>query len=324
MEDGVTLITPTGYRPEAFSLCKEYVLRQTYTGPLQWIIVDDAHPPMDFFAGVFEGRRIETRKIHPLPNWFPGQNTLARNLLAAIPAIRYDKILFFEDDDWYGADYIDNQLANWRADATAVGETHAIYYNIEHQLCLELKNEVHASMCQTGIRDCLIPMLKRVCEVPTAIDIRLWAMVSPEQRALHPSRRCVGIKGLPGRPGLGMGHRPPANNPLAWGVGWGYDGEWRFLKALIGDDYLHYKAISTKDKEGEFEIFFWNGQKRYRCNQRWENGIPCAFDTFDYRALIEHVTQPHGYSGRRAPALPRKVISPIVGPQGEEIIREEK
>jgi hypothetical protein len=119
---------------------------------------------------------------------------------------------------------------------------------------------------------------------------------------------------MPGRPGLGTGH-----NPLASGLRWTYDGEWRYLRSVIGEDYLHYKAISGKEKEGEFEIFYWRGQKRFRCNQTWPNGTPCAYDTFDYQDLLAHVGQPHG----RPRSIKQKVISPIVDPAGQPIVREE-
>lgn len=317
MESGVTLITTTGYRPEAFDLCKEYVWRQTYSGPLQWIIVDDGHPPMPFNPDRFVQRGIEIQQVFPLPSWIPGQNTLARNLLAAIPVVKYDKVFFIEDDDWYAPDYLDAQIAHM-GEAMIVGETHAIYYNVKYQLFAPLNNTQHASMCQTGMHASGLPVLKKVCQTPHSIDLNLWGELKA-QGVLYEGHRCVGIKGLPGRAGLGMGHRPPVH----W-VGWGYDGEWRQLKALVGDDYLHYRAIAERsEKEGDFEIFYWSGQKRYRCNQTWESGIKCEFDTFDYRALLDHVSSPHTYSGKRAPVAQKiRSVSPIVGPNGEEIIHE--
>lgn len=37
----MTLITPTGVRPKAWSICERLMARQTYDGPVQWVIVDD-------------------------------------------------------------------------------------------------------------------------------------------------------------------------------------------------------------------------------------------------------------------------------------------
>jgi hypothetical protein len=79
--------------------------------------------------------------------------------------------------------------------------------------------------------------------------------------------------------------------------------------------------------EGEFEIFYWGGQKRYRCNQYWETGAKCQYDTYDREALIRHISQPHSESGKRkksAPPPPRTVVSPILGPDGKQIVHEAK
>jgi hypothetical protein len=313
---GLTLITVTGLRPEAFGLCKQYVLRQTWSGPLQWIIVDDGDPPMPVNPELFNQRGIEVTQIFPKPCWMPGQNTLARNLLAAIPKVKHGKVFFIEDDDWYAPDYLTAQ-AEHMGDALLVGEHPAIYYNIAHQLFAELKNNRHASMCQTGMQASALNALGEVCKFPTSIDIRLWDKFAPEQKVLYQGRRCIGIKGLPGRAGLGTGHRPQPMSSM-----WKYDSDWRALQSLVGEDHLHYKAVSMTQTEGDFEIFFWKGQKRYRCNQRWEGGGKCEFDTFHYPDLLAHISQPHTYSGKRAPSTPRRVVSPIVGPQGEEIAHE--
>jgi hypothetical protein len=77
------------------------------------------------------------------------------------------------------------------------------------------------------------------------------------------------------------------------------------------------------DTEGEFEIYWWGGQKRYKCNQKWSTGDPCQFDTYDREALIRHISQPHSeVRQRKPPAVPPKVVSPIVGPKGEPLVRE--
>ena len=72
--------------------------------------------------------------------------------------------------------------------------------------------------------------------------------------------------------------------------------------------------------EDGFEIFFWKGQQRYRCNQKWESGTKCEFNTHELEDLLRHVRQPHTRSGK---APERKgYVSPVLGPEGEQIIRE--
>lgn len=315
-ERGATVITPTGVRPEAFALCCHYVIRQTYMGPFQWVVVDDGHPHMMLESAAFANRDIEVTRVFPLPSWVPGQNTLARNLIAAIPHVRYDRIFFMEDDEWYAADYLETQLEQM-SEADIVGERPAVYYNIQYQLYAQLWNNVHASQCSTGIRYTMLPALQRICEEgEDSIDIRLWAQGA--KKHLYVGERSLGIKGMPGRPGLGTGHRPTESL-----IRWNYDSDWRYLRSRTGNDCLHYQAIASKETEGDFEVFYWNGQKRFRCNQKWENGVPCGFDTFNYQDLLTHVSQPHNLSGKRRklPAPPQP--SRIVGPDGEPVVREE-
>ncbi len=78
----------------------------------------------------------------------------------------------------------------------------------------------------------------------------------------------------------------------------------------------------SENIEDGISIFHWKNQKRYRCNQVWESGDPCAFDTYDLAELRRHVTEPHNRTGRRAQAQ-RRVLSPIVGPSGEAIVRDD-
>ena len=73
----------------------------------------------------------------------------------------------------------------------------------------------------------------------------------------------------------------------------------------------------------DFESFFWRGQERFRCNQKWENGTPCLFDTYDMETMIEHIACPHNRSGK-VPKQPKRipVASPILDTYGNPTIRE--
>ena len=95
MKPGVTIITATGCRPEALALCAHFVTRQDYDGPLQWIIVDDGERPSEIDLSRVSSTMTVTR-LFPKPNWEPGENTLARNLLAAISEVKYDAIVAIE------------------------------------------------------------------------------------------------------------------------------------------------------------------------------------------------------------------------------------
>jgi hypothetical protein len=193
---GVTLITLTGGRPDAFALCERWVNQQTYQGPLQWIVVDDCEPQTTLTMG--------QDLINPLPHWKPGQNTQHRNMLAALKLVKYDKILHVEDDDWYARTYVETMVAALDK-APLVGQFPSRYYNVAFRTWKDCGNKLQASLCQTGMRAETIPTLKRLCEEKKWLDMSLWPLI--EDKLLLPKNEVVGIKGMPGRPGQVAAHR---------------------------------------------------------------------------------------------------------------------
>ena len=305
---GVTVITSTGGRPEAFALCRKWMERQTWTGPLQWIVVDDCVP------ATTEPEAIPSRPdwivtwIRPEPFWQPGQNTLARNLLAAIPEVTHDRVLFMEDDDWYAPEYVASMVE--RLDGAEIaGEVPARYHNVARRMFWSLGNGAHASLAQTAISASALPALAGICRDRGSafIDVTLWQAI-PEPRRRVRSSFSVGIKGMPGRPGIGSGHRPT-------GSGWRADPDLSVLRSWIGDDAKFYEEFETMpgndnvDAETGFEVFLWNGQRRYRCPLSWESGEPCAYDSYDLEVMRQHVRESHNRSGK---AVKRRAPSPVI------------
>lgn len=84
----LTVLTPTGSRPEAFALCEKWMARQTYKGAIQWICADDGDVPTRFTMG----QKVIYRDAKP------GVVTLADNLLAAIGHVEGEKVVVVEDD----------------------------------------------------------------------------------------------------------------------------------------------------------------------------------------------------------------------------------
>ena len=72
----------------------------------------------------------------------------------------------------------------------------------------------------------------------------------------------------------------------------------------------------------QFTESTWKGQKRFHCNQTWESGGPCEFDTHDMRLMLEHIRAPHTLTGK-APKVARHQPSIIVDSEGKPIVREE-
>jgi hypothetical protein len=201
-------------------------MRQTWRGPLQWIVVDDCDPPTAL--QVLRGTDLHVVVVRPSPYWQPGQNTLARNLLAAIPEVAHDRVAFIEDDDWYSADYL---MVMWQLleGSVLAGEAPARYYHHPSRQYRVLPNRHHASLCQTGLHSSLLPRLREICLRPSAsfIDVRLWEETRLGSVLLG-TAHCVGIKGLPGRPGIGIGHRPEGGD-------WGPDPGMAILRTWVGE-----------------------------------------------------------------------------------------
>ena len=200
---GLTLITPTSDRPEAFALCERWMRRalDRFGGVVQWIVADDGRQPAECALGQLHMRREPTADRAA---------SFVGNLLAAIEQVKYDRVLFIEDDDWYGPDYL-KTMHSWLDDAEIVGESRARYYNVATRRYKVCGNTHHASLCQTGVRaDLLREMgghLQR--HASTFLDIHAWKTISQGRpRLLRPETTLsTGIKGLPGTTGIGTGHR---------------------------------------------------------------------------------------------------------------------
>ena len=196
------LLTATGARPEAWALCQRWAARQTYTGRVTWIIVDDG--PI--------GQRVEPMPdnwqqvvIRRAPYWQRGQNTQAANLLRGLEAVDPAlPLVIWEDDDWYAPDWL-TTVAHALQNAELVGENMAYYYNVAHRKWRQMHNTHHASLCATAMQGAAIETFRRMCKQHHKfIDIELWR--AHRSRHLFAGHRVVGIKGLPGRGGIGSGH----------------------------------------------------------------------------------------------------------------------
>ncbi len=271
----VTLVTPTRDRPEAFALCARWMSRQTFRGPVQWIIVDDGDAPADFNAiRDLDVVREKWEVLHVDRDPSKVVNTLPQNMLAALAQdIRGDVVLVIEDDDWYAPVYVEEMAWRLRS-ADLVGEARARYYNVQERRYGTMENNKHASFCRTGIRASLVPSLRQVAEAALAaddpfLDMRLWgampvaqlpwgsihasgapqtsAPVVPRPSPLPPGAKktlfenrgiSVGIKGLPGRGGLGKAHGSRAFKNL--------DPEWVRLYEWLGPDALPYIDLANE------------------------------------------------------------------------------
>lgn len=210
----VTLITPTADRPAAVALCAYWVGRMVERAVehqpglrVEWIVSDGGHKPVDLSR--MTPAHFDLRYIRAHPHVCAKRN-FRFNLIAALEASRGERVLFIEDDDWYHAEYLCGQIS-WLEEHDIAGEGNARYYNLASRQFRTMNNRSHASLCQTGIRRSLVAGLVRRIRRETSafVDIHLWRNLAASVRKnIRPaSKLCVGIKGLPGRPGIGVGHR---------------------------------------------------------------------------------------------------------------------
>jgi len=222
VNEGVTVITPTGDRPLAFALCQRWMRNQTRQ-PDQWIVVDDGKTPLTP-GPMMQYVRREPRLDDP-------KHTLITNLAVAAPLIRGNKILIMEDDEYYAPLYVE-EMASRLEKYEVVGICRSKYYHLPTGGFIRHSNIDHASLAQTGFRSSFVPSVAGLFTGDTYLDIRIWKKVGNVKtlkwgeptvvinfhtvgngRGLlfddGDDKGClyVGIKGLPGRPGIGCGHR---------------------------------------------------------------------------------------------------------------------
>lgn len=225
----VTLITPTGDRPDAFRLCERWMAQQRYSGEIQWIVIDDGAKPTTCTRGQEYIRRRRGKERH----------SLCANLREAIPHIRGQHVLIIEDDDYYGPDYVSMMVgALQRADL--VGEVGAKYYYLRHRKWRHRHKETWASLCRTGMNACVLEALADAAEgTHPSVDLRLWRLWKGSQLqwvdVAGNFRGCVGIKGVAGRQSRGW--RPVPDSAK--------DRDWKQLRLWVGDDWTVYRDLAN-------------------------------------------------------------------------------
>lgn len=200
----IVVLTTTGGRPTPFSLCQRWMERQTYVGPVKWVIVDDCEPATPI---VFDKEGWEVVIVRPQPFWQEGENTQARNLKAGLEHVSEDDFLIIiEDDDYYAPTYLETIISALKR-YDLVGESEARYFNVETDVYRSCGNTRHASLCSTAMKGDAIKAFRAVLEkAHTFIDKQLWSTFKGTRRLYQWNLTC-GIKGLPGRDGIGRGHR---------------------------------------------------------------------------------------------------------------------
>lgn len=228
----IALVTPTGNRPRQIELCARWMKNQDYKDNVLWIIIDDCNPrTTDFISDTFR-ENWTIKKVYPKPAWQEGQNTQGRNLASGIKEVkkRITKAIFIiEDDDYYKPCYLSEMVKRIKGFDIA-GEINTIYYNVNLKRWIENKNGTWSSLFQTAFTSKAIPLLEKLYN-EKFIDL---AFFHSDIRAnlFEAGKLSIGIKGQPGRSGIGAGHR--------WSYNMHADLDSVKLKELIGEDSKYY------------------------------------------------------------------------------------
>jgi glycosyltransferase involved in cell wall biosynthesis len=241
----IALITPTGCREEQINICAFLMKRQTYTGKVLWIIVDDGIPVTtnEIKEEFRSGWTIV--KIHPVPAWRGGENTQGRNIAAGINFLKdnftskeIQAIFIIEDDDYYKIDYLDRMVLHLPF-GDIIGETKTIYYNVQWRRFCNNNNLAHASLFQTAFKWNVIPIFERTYS-ERFIDCVLWRN-TVNKHLFFENYLGIGMKGMPGRQGIGAGHTHMKNMLT--------DTSMTYLSGLIGNDYKMYEHFYTPQRK---------------------------------------------------------------------------
>lgn len=228
----IALITPTGARPFQFNMCSRFMKRQNYTGKVAWIIVDDAIPRSTDKVTKDFRENWTIHKVYPMPAWYHGWNTQARNIAEGVRLLRMtykpeeiSAIFIIEDDDYYKPIYLTRMVERIKG-FWAAGERNTIYYNVLYRRYIVNGNTGHSSLFQTALTwegiDALIASFK-----DKFIDAKFWTIVK-NKHLFNENNLAVGMKGMPGRGGIGAGHSRAMNMHL--------DMELKHLTKLIGNE----------------------------------------------------------------------------------------
>lgn len=220
----IDVITPSGERPEALALCREYVARQTYQD-INHIVVETS-------------------------------GTIAANLVLLLDQVTGDAVVVFEDDDWYHPKWVEYCVERLQK-FPMVGELHTRYYHLPLRKHRDMETARRASLCNTAFRPEMIPHLRGACAAGhLGVDARFWANALLDGNPSHLNRGplfyVVGMKGLPGRPGMGAGHN--ANFYMT-----PRDDNYAVLRSWVGeDDAAHYIELMKE----------WTSLGKIVCNTR--------------------------------------------------------
>lgn len=232
------ILTPTGDRASAFARCAAMVAAQSLQ-PRQWVVVDDGRVPLPEQMPLPEGITYVRRTPHPEDP----PHTLSSNLLAGLDHITQDRVLLFEDDDWYAPQYAE-YLVPFLDNFQLVGLQNIRYYHLRGSAWKHGHQPAHTALAQSAFcRGHAWAHLEAVCRSGFPfirerglVDRHWWQTFEGTKRLIdgHPGLH-LGFKGGLGadRRGLASGHDRSEPDYIP-------DPDGAYLRKAVGPDYAVY------------------------------------------------------------------------------------
>jgi len=238
-------------------MLKFYLLRQTFPGKIQWLVISDSQNQKPYeqiwlhFCLLDDARFIECQ-LHQLP-YDPelvGPKSLAQNLWWGLREAKGELIFICEDDDWYGPEHLKECVLHLaKPGIKATGTIWQRYYHLPTLSHRTYKN-VGSALCSTAFHRDLIPQLIDAAmwcgqNNRKGIDRRFWDSLPDEQKDIFDpaQNQVIGMKGLPGRFGIGIGHQPR---------GFESDENAEILREWVGQDadtYLKLRSMHNDNSQ---------------------------------------------------------------------------
>ena len=202
MTNILQVVTPTGGRPEGFALCQRWLRAQTYSGHVNWFIVDDCDP-QTIVQPMPKNWTVEV--IRPDVKWKLGQNTQARNMMLLLSKIDSElPVVFVEDDEVYAPSWL-QRVSDALETHDLVGQAVSRKYNIATRRAMDKTYSDRSSLCSTAVRGAALRRFRSIAQRgPLLMDMELWK--KRQNFILLDGADVVSMKCVPGRAGIDSGH----------------------------------------------------------------------------------------------------------------------
>lgn len=224
-------LTCTGDRPVCLNLLEKWMNNQTRKLD-KWYVIDDGQKesvPIDWTIHL----RRKPMKTDP-------KHTLNANIKFALSHIKEEGVLLFiEDDEYYAPQYVET-MTQRMISKPFTGIIRSRYYHLPSMSYFVHNTTNHASLAQTMIPTSYFKRLELLLPGSPFVDLRIWEDAQKNYRdqclLFHDSPKAiyVGMKGMPGRTGIGSGHSGKFGR---------HDREFSKLKEWMPSDHVYYERI---------------------------------------------------------------------------------